>query len=83
MNIKVRLNKVRADSERYPQDSDGYIHLSVADGCKISDLFELFGIAGNGMMGKVALINSSPCKDSETELHNGDVVEIFKLIAGG
>ena len=83
MNIKVRLNKVRVDSERYRQDSDGFIHLSVADDCKISDLFGMFGILGDGMMGKVALINSKACKDAETALHNDDVVEIFKLIAGG
>ena len=83
MNIKIRLNKVLVDSVQYPQDSDGFIHLSVADDCKISDLFGLFGILGNGMMGKVALINSVPCKDVETAIHNDDVVEIFKLIAGG
>ena len=83
MNIKVRLNKVRVDSEQYRQDSDGFIHLSVADGCKISDLFGMFGILGNGMMGKVVLINSKPCNDVETALHNDDAIEIFKLIAGG
>ena len=83
MDIKVRLNKVLVDNEQYPQDRDGFIHLSVADDCKISDLFGLFGILGNGMMGKVALINSKPCKDVETALHDDDVIEIFKLIAGG
>ena len=82
-NIKVRLNKIRADSGQYQQDSDGYIHLSVADDCKVSGLFELFGIAGNNMIGKVVLINSNPCKDTETALHNDDVIEIFRLFAGG
>jgi len=83
INIKVRLNKVQVDIEQYQKDSDGFIHLSVADDCKISDLFGMFGILGNGMIGKVALINSNSCKDVETELHNDDVVEIFKLFAGG
>jgi sulfur carrier protein ThiS len=83
MNIKVRLNKMRVDSEQYPQDCDGFIHLPVADDCKISDLFGLFGISDNGMMGKVVLINSKPCQDIETAFHNDDVIEIFKLIAGG
>ena len=83
MNIKVKLNKVLVDSERYRQDSDGYIALSVAEGCKLSGLFGMFGILGNGMIGKVAIINSKPCRDIETTLHSGDIIEIFKLIAGG
>ena len=83
MNVKVRLNKVLVNSEQYPQDRDGFIHLSVADDCNISDLFGLFGISGNGMMGKVVIINSNPCRDIETALHDDDAVEIFKLIAGG
>ena len=83
MNIKVRLNKVLVDSERYRQDRDGYIALSVAEGCKLSDLFGMFGILGNGMIGKVAIINSKPCRDIETTLHSDDIIEIFKLIAGG
>ena len=83
INIKVRLNKIQVNSEQYQKDSDGFIHLSVADDFKISDLFGMFGILSNGMMGKVALINSESCKDIETALHNDDVVEIFKLIAGG
>ena len=82
-NIKVRLNKVRVDNEKYRQDSDGFIHLPVADGCTISSLFELFGIPDDNMFGKVVLINSKPCKDIETELNNDDVIEIFRLFAGG
>ena len=82
-NIKVRLNKVRVDSEQYRQDSDGFIHLSVADDCTVSSLFELFGIADINMTGKVVLINSKSCKDIETELNNDDVIEIFRLFAGG
>jgi len=46
-------------------------------------LFGMFGILGNGMIGKVAIINSKPCRDIETTLHSGDIIEIFKLIAGG
>ena len=82
-NIKVRLNKLRVDNEQYQQDSDGFIHLSVADGCKVSDLYELFAISAQDMKGIVVLVNSKSCKDIETVICNDDVIEIFRLFAGG
>ena len=81
--IKVRLNKIKVDVEKYQPDSEGYIHLPVADDCSVSYLFELFGIPGNDMAGKVVLINSKVNKELETNFNNGDLVEIFKLYAGG